>query len=54
MPLGILFLMLMEAIVLPFALAIQCFHENEETVQYSGSYIQLTQSEEPPLLFRHL
>ena len=37
-----LFEMLIEANVLPFALAIQCFHENEETVKYFGSSIQLT------------
>ena len=37
-----LFVMLIGAIVFPFALGIQCLPENEKTTKYSGSYIQLT------------
>ena len=37
-----LFVMLIGAIVFPFALGIQCLHENEKTAKCSGSCIQLT------------
>ena len=42
MPFETLFVMLIGAIVFPFALGIQCLHENENTARYSSSCIQLT------------
>ena len=42
MPFEILLVMLIGAIVFPFALGIHCLHENEKTAKYSGSCIQLT------------
>ena len=41
-PFEILFVVLIGAIVFPFALGIQYLHENEKTAKYSGSCIQLT------------
>ena len=42
MPFEILFVMLIEAIVSPFALGVQCLHENEKTAKCPSSCIQLT------------
>ena len=41
MPFEILFVMLIGAIVFPFALGIQRLHENEKPAKYSGDCIQL-------------
>ena len=37
-----LFAVLIGATVFPFALGIQCLHENEKTAKYSGSCIPVT------------
>ena len=42
MPFKILFVVLVGAIGCPFALEIQCLHENAKTAKYSSSCIQLT------------
>ena len=39
MPVKIFFVMLIGDIIFPFALGIQCLHENGETAKYSGSCI---------------
>ena len=54
MPFEIMFVMLIGAIVSPFALAIQCLHENENTAKSSGSCIQLMSLGDPAIRFSYL